>query len=130
MTASTPSQVPPVAVGSHSISGFVRSVLSGQPVPDARVSILYDGIVVASATVDSIGYFVFDKLLNADYIVATQAPGFDPLVATVSSSQTPQNYTAAVGPALEIRQSRIVLTWASSSIDLDAHLQSPDGCKV
>jgi hypothetical protein len=130
VTASTPSQVPPAAVGSHSISGFVRSVLSGQPVPDARVSILYDGIVVASATVDSVGYFVFNKLLSADYIVATHAPGLAPLVATVSSSQTSQNYTAAVGPALEIRQSRIVLTWETPSSDLDAQLQSPDGCKV
>jgi hypothetical protein len=128
--ASIPSQVPPVAVGFHSISGRVRSVLSGQFVSDTNVSLVLDGLVISSVTPDGTGYFVFSNLLDADYVVATHSPGLSPLFATVASSNYPKNYTAAPGPALEQRQSRIVLTWSTFSDDLDAHLLLPDGCKV
>ena len=128
--ASIPSQVPPVAVGFHSISGRVRSVLSGQFVSGTNVSLVLDGLVISSVTPDDTGYFVFSNLLDADYVVATHSPGLSPLFATVASSNYPKNYTAAPGPALEQRQSRIVLTWSTFSDDLDAHLLLPDGCKV
>ncbi len=124
------SQVPPIAIGSHSISGVVRSVLSSKPVPGTKVSLSIDGLVVSTVTPDSIGYFVFSNLLNADYIVSTYAPGLAPIISTVSSSLPPRNHTAAPGPALAPRQSRIVLTWGALSGDLDAQLQLPDGCKV
>ena len=128
--ASAPSQVPPAAFGFYSISGVVRSVLSAQPVPDSKVSLLLDGMVVATVTPDSIGYFIFRNLIDASYIVVTDAPGLAPLAATVLSSMQPQNYTAAPGPTLQPRQFRIVLTWATFPNDLDAHLLLPDGCSV
>jgi hypothetical protein len=128
--ASIPSQVPQVAAGFHFISGMVRSVLSGQFVSGTNVSLVLDGLVIASVAPDSTGYFVFSNLLDADYVVATYSPGLSPLFATVASSNYPNNYTAAPGPALEQRQSRIVLTWSTFSDDLDAHLLLPDGCRV
>jgi hypothetical protein len=108
----------------------VRSVLTGLPVANTRVSLIFDGIVRASVVPDSSGYFVFPNLPSANYIVATDAPGLAPLAATVSSSSPPKNYTAAPGPSLGLRQSRIVLTWAAFPADLDSHLRLPDGCIV
>ena len=130
VTASTPSQVPAVASGYHAISGVVRSVLSGEPVPDTKISLVLDGLGLAAVTPDSIGYFSFPNLIDADYVVITEAPGFAPLAATVSSSMPLRNYTAALGPALQPRQYRIVLTWATFPLDLNAHLALPDGCQV
>jgi hypothetical protein len=128
--ASMPAQVPPIPIGTNFIKGVVRSVLTGLPVPDTRVSLVFDGIVRAVVIPDSNGYFVFPGLPNADFIVATYSPGLAPLAATVSSSSPPQNYTAAPAPSLGIRQSRIVLTWATFPADLDAQLRLPDGCTV
>jgi hypothetical protein len=128
--ASTPSQVPPAAFGSHFISGAVRSALSAQPVPDSKVSLVLDGMVVATVTPDSIGYFIFRDLIDAAYVVVTEAPGLAPHAATVLSSMQPQNYTAAPGPTLQPRQFRIVLTWSTLTNDLDSQLLLPDGCAV
>jgi hypothetical protein len=130
MTASVPSQVPAAASGHHAISGVVRSILSGEPVPNTKVSLILDGRVLASNTPESTGYFLFPNLINAHHVVVAEAPGFAPLFATVSSAMPLQNYTAALGPALQSRQFRIVLTWATFPNDLDAHLVLPDGCKV
>jgi hypothetical protein len=130
VTASTPSQVPAAALGYHAISGVVRSVLSGDPVPGTKVSLLLDGRALASVTPDSMGYFHFSNLINADHVVVTEVPSFAPLLATVSSAMPSQNYTAAPGPSLQTRQYRIVLTWSTFPNDLDVHLVLPDGCKV
>ncbi len=46
---------PPAAFGFYSISGVVRSVLSAQPVPDSKVSLVLDGTVVVTVTPDSTG---------------------------------------------------------------------------
>ena len=130
IVASMPSQVPPIPIGSSFIKGVVRSVLTGLPVANTRVLLIFDGILRASVVPDNSGYFVFPNLPSANYIVATDAPGLAPLAATVSSSSPPKNYTAAPGPSLGLRQSRIVLTWAAFPADLDSHLRLPDGCIV
>jgi hypothetical protein len=129
VVVSTPSHVPPVQVGHHSISGFVRSVVTGAPVPGAHVALVLDSLVRAAVNTNADGYFAFTALLNEDYVVVTHAANFAPLWATVPASLPPKNYTAALGPALQPRQHRIVLTWATFA-DLDAQLKLPDGCDV
>jgi hypothetical protein len=127
---STPSQVPLAVYGHRFISGVVRSALSGDPIPTAKVSLFLDGRRLALVTPDNIGNFLFPDLIQADHVVVTEAAGCAPLFTTVSSAPPLQNFTAAPGPALQTRQYRIVLTWTMFPKDLNAQLVLPDGCKV
>ena len=100
------------------------------PLLITKISLFLDGLGLAAVFPDNIGYFSFPNLIDADYVIITEAPGFAPLAATVSSSMPLQNYNAAPGPALQPRQYRIVLTWATFPLDLNVHLALPDGCQV
>ena len=123
----------PVTVRSTSaIVGRVANAVNAGAIPGATVIATVSGAVAATAVTNASG--AYSLIVNpGTYQVSVSAPGFITDIANVivASGQTATR-DFALSPVLPAGQYRIVLTWGSSPVDLDAHLlvQSPNGNAV
>jgi hypothetical protein len=123
--------VPPMPAGTGVINGMVRSVLTGQPIAGATVSLSWNGVVRSTTLSSASGTFRFNALPAETFVITSQAPGQEALGQTISlSNGQTRDYSVALGPPLGPRQARIVLTWNAQPSDLDSHLETPGGCNV
>ena len=121
--------VPVTVRSSSSIVGRVANAVNAGPIPGATVRAAISGAPVATAVTNATGDYSL-TVGPGTYQVSVSASGFitDVASVTVASGQTATR-DFALSPVLPAGQYRIVLTWGSSPVDLDAHLlvQSPNG---
>lgn len=114
------------------LSGYVLDAETTEPIANAQLRVragvnATQGTVIAQATTDSEGRYVFEDLDAGNYTVEGSVSGYakafvDATVTAGTSSEAPDLLLSRV---LESGQIRIVLTWGLVPEDLDAHLYVP-----
>lgn len=102
----------------------VLNAVDGTPVSAAKIEI-NGGEYYEPLFTDADG-FAFFPLEIGDYQLSINKVGFIPSSYPVRMGfdENPQEYVVALSP--EVREYRIVLTWGSRPMDLDAHLSGPN----
>jgi len=84
---------------SGTLSGFVFDAVTGNPVAGASVSVLLNGLVVATATTNSSGNFTTAVLPAGTYSVAITSTGYTPVsISTLTVSGNTQAPAAPLVP--------------------------------
>lgn len=115
----------PVPTSVPALEGLVRNAITGQPLAGVTVSVPSANRI---ATTDATGRYQLVGLPPGPVQVTAAASGFVSDTATVTVPPTgtvTQHF--ALSPSLLQGQLRIVLTWANTPRDLDAHLWAPAG---
>lgn len=126
MSAAPPTPLPaPVPTSVPALEGLVRNAITGQPLAGVTVSVPSANRL---ATTDATGRYQLVGLPPGPVQATAAASGFVSDTATVTVPPTgtvTQHF--ALSPSLLQGQLRIVLTWANTPRDLDAHLWAPAG---
>lgn len=104
------------------IGGFVRNATNGQPIGGATVQLQGAG----AATTDAVGRFDIPNVPTGSRTLQTTASAFttDTRGINVVEGQNPELSIALV-PITSAAEIRLVLTWGSQPLDVDAHLSGP-----
>ncbi len=102
----------------------IVNALDGNPVPDVDIAITGGDEHYQPLKTDSDGFAYFPLEIGS-YILSISKPGFisSSYPVKMGFDENPIEYVIALSP--EVREYRIVLTWGSRPLDLDAHLTGP-----
>ena len=120
-TPGAPATTATSTTGGGGVEGLVRNASNGQPVANATVS-----AGGRTATTDSAGRYQITGLEPGPASVSVSASGFITDTANVNiPTSGSATQTFALSQALAEGQLRIILTWGSAPLDLDAYLFVP-----
>ncbi|MBN2460549.1 MAG: carboxypeptidase regulatory-like domain-containing protein, partial [Candidatus Cloacimonetes bacterium] len=110
--------------GTRLILGSVIDAASGQPLPEAKISLTDYTRETWDMLSDQEGKFIFNVDIG-EYKLDVAKPGYIgySYLIRMGADETPREVTCALSE--EIREYRIVLTWNRKPEDLDAHLTGP-----
>lgn len=115
------------------ISGTVLNAITGVPVPDASLSFrkginIRIGTVLGTTTTDTFGNYSINTLQTGSYTAEISLTGYNTIYITnlVIGGQVRANQNSAISPILGDGETRIVLSWGATPLDLDSHLTGPD----
>lgn len=110
---------------SRIIVGSIVDAVTGDPLRDVKVSITDYMKQTRFTVTDKTGIFIFEVEVG-QYKIDISKEEYIGTFANVQmgADETPREIVCALSP--EIKEFRIVLTWGSRPLDLDAHLSGPD----
>jgi len=115
-----------------SITGVTRNAVDASPIPGASVELRAGAADTSGAPLQTTisgrdGSYSFTGLTPGNYTALARAEGFIPGVAYEIAVSEDEQVTRDIilSPVLLEGQTRIVLTWGDSPVDLDAHLTGP-----
>lgn len=118
--------------GIGSLSGIVTNAIDGLPITGLTLEFIRginnpDGELAATTTTDASGAYSVANLSFGNYTCIIFGVGLQTTIVTVTvlGDVDLTNQNAAISPAVEAGQTRIVLTWGESPRDLDSHFSGP-----
>jgi hypothetical protein len=125
-------QVSEQYAGISNFGGQIKDAVTGNGVSGLSIAFrkginVKEGIVVDTVTTDSAGYYLVSDLEAGNYTGEITGDGYNTTYFTARNigGQTTDNQNATVTPVLSEGETRVVLTWGASPLDLDSHMTRP-----
>jgi len=118
--------------GEGDISGRIFNALTGEGVSGLTIKLreginVTSGTVIASTTTESGGYYSVTNLIAGYYTAEVSGTGYNTTYFTVIciGGTTTDDQNAIITPILSLGETRIILTWGETPLDIDSHLTGP-----
>ncbi|MEN8219723.1 MAG: ankyrin repeat domain-containing protein [Pseudomonadota bacterium] len=113
-------------------TGQILNAFNGQPVNNATLKVRSDinvtnGTIIAKTKTDNNGHYRLN-LPGGNYTIEASKNAYTTIYFPIVSigKHTADKQNAAITPAINLGQIRIVLSWGEQPEDLDAHLLTPN----
>jgi putative cell wall-binding protein len=119
-------------IGTGTVKGTIGSAVTGEAIPSAEVNIRkgyqnITGDIIQTVLTDDNGNYTILGLPSGLYTAEVKLDGYVPYQFNIRSEngKVIEQQNGAITPVIPNNQTRIVLTWGNSQMDLDAHLTGP-----